>query len=191
MSYVQSGYAKPGYYQTTIVVGVTVQAFATPAPGTFVAAGPAPGLVTVTSIAVPTPTTQLPGGPYSPVTALVLRTHAGNRIISAVAVDPVYGVPPALGRYVVLLELSSLTLSQGASGSTLVTMVNSLELPRFSFMVSNEDGFFSRLVATEYVLCMTVSVYLDLGGGENVFGGRGEIQEIQLRRKTARFEVGA
>ena len=155
MSYVQSGYAKPGYYQTTIVVGVTVLAFPTPAPGTFVSASPAPGLVTVT---LSPPTTQLPGGPYGIVTALVLATHAGARIISAVAVDPIYGVPPALGRYVVLLDLSPLTLGQGASGSTLVTRVNSLELPGFTFTVSNEDGFFSRLVATEYVLCMSVSL---------------------------------
>ena len=191
MSYVQSGYAKPGYYQTTVVVGVTVLAFPTPGARHLRLRGTGPGIVTVHLVAAPAPTIQPAGGPYGIVTALVLTTHAGQRIISAVAVDPIYGVPPALGRYVVLLDLSPLTLGQGARGSTLVTRVNSLELPGFTFTVSNEDGFFSRLVATEYVLCMTVSLYLYLGGGSNVFGGRGEIQRVELRRKTARFEVGA
>ena len=188
MAYAKPGYAKPGYYKTTVVVGVTVLAFATPAPGTFVSATPQPGLVTITSSP---PTTTPLGGPYGIVTALVLATHAGNRIISAVAVDPIYGVPPALGRYVALLDLSPLMLGQGASGSTLVTRVNSLELPDFSFTVSNEDGFWSRLVATEYLLCMSISIYLDLSGGVNVFAGRGEVQRVEIRRKTATFEVGA
>ena len=165
-----------------------VVAFPVPAPGQFVSAGPDPSRLTFTGSP---PSTRFPGGPYGTVLAAILGTHTGNRIFSAVQLDPVYAVPPAVGRYVSLLSVDPIVLAQGGSGSTLVTRINSLELPSFSASFDNTDGFWSRLVASEYVLCLSLSLYLDLGDGIYKFCGRGEIQSIEITRKIATFRIGA
>jgi hypothetical protein len=184
--YVSTGYVQP-HYVTSAALLIVVK-FPTPPPGELPSASPERGRITLEASP---PSTSFPRGPYGMVTALVLTTHAGDRIFSQMAVDPVYGVPPSVGRYVTLLDLDAITLSQGGSGSTLVTRINSLELPSFSFVADNSDGFWSQLIASEYLLCMSISVYLDLGDGIHIFGGRGEIQEIELSRKTVRIRVGA
>jgi hypothetical protein len=185
-AYVESGYVEHGYVTSAALL--LFVAFPTPPPGELPSASPRPGRITLEASP---PSTSFPRGPYGMVTAVVLMTHAGARIFSQVAVDPVYGVPPHIGRYVTLVDLDAITLSQGGSGSTMVTRINSLELPSFTFVVDNSDGLISQLVASEYLLCMSVSVYQDLGDGEHVFAGRGEIQAIDLSRKTARIQVGA
>lgn len=188
MGYSLPGYSKPGYSQEGPDQAPTVLLFPVPAPGEFVSASPDPGRVTVTASA---PTTELLGGPYARVLAVVLGTHAGERIFSMVAVDPIYAVPPSVGRYVTLLGLDSITLGQGGSGSTLVTRIQSLELATFTAIFDNADGFWSQLLATEYVLCLTLSLYEDLGDGVHIFRGRGEIQEIDLTRTTCTIRAGA
>jgi hypothetical protein len=187
MPWVKSGWVKPGYIKT-LVTPTTGVAFPVPPPGQWPVATPDPARLTLTASP---PTTDFPRGPYGVVTALVLQTHAGTRIFSAVSVDPIYTVPPSVGRYVTLIDLDPITLSQGSAGATLVTRINSLERASFGFTVDNSDGFWSSLVANEYLLCQTVSLYLDYGDGVHRFCGRGQVAEIEIRRKTTRMTVEA
>jgi hypothetical protein len=181
-------YCASDYCEVELAGAITILEFPTPIPGEYPAASPDPARVTLTASP---PTTNFPRGPYGTVLAVVLRTHAGTRIFSAVHVDPLYTVPPALGRYCTLLDLSTISWGQSGSGNTLITRVNTLVLPSFTVTFSNEDGFWSRLVATEYLLGMTVSLYEDYGNGQFSFEGRGEIFDVELTRKRCTLRVGA